>query len=149
MKWNSVKNIDSSLFKRLTGITRKTFDSMVKILHHSTILKKIKGGRPSKLSVMDQLLMTLEYLREYRTYFHIANGYGVSESSCYKTMKWIEEVLINSKEFALPGKKTLLKSDMKYEAILIDATETPIERPKKNSVFSTQAKRKSIHSKAR
>ena len=33
--------------------------------------------------------------------------------------------------FALPGKKALLKSDIKYEVVLIDATETPIERPKK------------------
>ena len=32
--------------------------------------------------------------------------------------------------FALPGKKALLKSDVEYELILIDASETPIERPK-------------------
>ena len=38
--------------------------------------------------------MTLEYTREYRTYFHVASSYGVSESSCYKGIKWIEDVLI-------------------------------------------------------
>jgi hypothetical protein len=31
----------------------------------------------------------------------------------------------------LPGKKALLKSNVEFEVILIDATETPIERPKK------------------
>jgi hypothetical protein len=31
----------------------------------------------------------------------------------------------------LPGNKALQKSDTDYELILIDATETPIERPKK------------------
>jgi hypothetical protein len=55
---------------------------------------------------------------------------GVSKSTAYDTIKWIE--LIKHPDFALPGKKALLKSDMEYEVVLIDATETPIERPKKN-----------------
>jgi len=38
----------------------------------------------------------------------------------------------------------LLKSDMDYEVILIDATESPIERPKKSSDITTQAKRSDI-----
>ncbi|HAT3882275.1 TPA: hypothetical protein JBA38_08915 [Legionella pneumophila] len=32
----------------------------------------------------ERLLMTLEYLREYRTYFHISCGYGLSESATKK-----------------------------------------------------------------
>jgi len=40
-------------------------------------------------------------------------------------------LLIKHPDFALPGRKALLKSDMEYEVVLIDATETPIERPKK------------------
>ena len=82
----------------------------------------------------DRLLMTLEYLREYRTYFHVASSYGISESSCYRNIKWIEDTLIKHPVFALPGRKALLKSEMEYEVVLIDATETPIERPKKNKV---------------
>jgi hypothetical protein len=31
----------------------------------------------------------------------------------------------------LPGRKALLKSDVEYDVVLIDATETPIERLKK------------------
>jgi hypothetical protein len=31
----------------------------------------------------------------------------------------------------LPGKKALLKRDVEYEVILIDASESPVERPKK------------------
>ena len=42
-------------------------------------------------------------------------------------------LLIKSGEFSLPGKKELFKSDMEYEVILIDATESPVERPKKKS----------------
>ena len=82
--------------------------------------------------------MALEYIREYRTYFHIAKGYGVSESSSYKTIKWIEDTLIKHPIFALPGRKALLKSDMEYEVILVDAAESPCERPKKESRIKSE-----------
>ena len=84
--------------------------------------------------------MTLEYIREYRTYFHVSQSYGVSESTTYKTVRWLEDTLIKHPNFALPGRKALLKSDVEYEVVLIDATETPIERPKKNKNTSTQEK---------
>jgi adenosylcobyric acid synthase len=42
----------------------------------------------SHLSIEDKLLMTLEYLREYRTYFHLGHSYGLSESACYRACKW-------------------------------------------------------------
>ena len=57
----------------------------------------------------------------------------MSESTAYKTVRWIEDTLIKHPDFALPGRKALLKSQMEYEVILIDATETPIERPKKKA----------------
>jgi Helix-turn-helix of DDE superfamily endonuclease len=38
--------------------------------------------------------MALEYIREYRTYFHTSQRYGVGESCAYKTIKWIEDTLI-------------------------------------------------------
>ncbi len=47
-------------------------------------------------------------------------------------MKWVEDKLIKHKDFALPGRKELLKIDVEYDVILIDATESPIERPKKS-----------------
>ena len=69
---------------------------------------------------------------------------GISESTAYDTIKWIEDILIKHPDFALPGRKALLKSDMEYEVVLIDATETPIERPKKDRKNITRAKRKDI-----
>ena len=92
-----------------------------------------RGGKPPHLKVEDRLLMTLEYLREYRTYFHLGKSYGLSESACYRNCKCIEDTLIKSKVFSLPGKKALLKNDEQWEVILVDATESPIERPKKKS----------------
>jgi hypothetical protein len=89
--------------------------------------------------------MTLEYLREYRTYFHISQSYGISESACYRNVAWVENTLVKDKTFALPGRKALIKSDTCYEVILIDATETPIEQPKKKAEALLFGKEKTSH----
>ena len=143
VKFETVKELDDEKFRRLAGVKRSTFDKMVLILEESSKARKIHGGRKNKLSIENMLLMTLEYIREYRTYFHISQSYGVSESTAYKTVRWIEDTLIKHPDFALPGRKALLKSDIEYEVVLIDATETPIERPKKSKSTFIQERRKS------
>lgn len=144
MKFDKISGLDDERFRRLTGVKRTTFEKMVLILQEADKAKKTRGGRKNKLSIENMLLMSLEYMREYRTYFHISQSYGVSESSAYKAVKWVEDTMIKHPDFALPGRKELLKSDVEYDVILIDATETPIERPKKNKKLITQGKRKSI-----
>jgi hypothetical protein len=79
----------------------------------------------------EMLLASLEYWREYRTYAHIAASYGIHESNMYRLIKWVEDVLIKDGTFSLPGKKALLKSNVEYEIVQIDVTESPVERPKK------------------
>ena len=98
-------------------------------------------GRKPKLSREDQLLMTLMYWREYRTEFHIGVSYEVSEATVCRTIQKIENVLMKSGEFRLPGRKALQPSDTLIEVVLIDATEQPIERPKKSNEGITAAKR--------
>jgi len=142
MRYNNLLGLEEEKFRRLTGVKRATFEKMVWILKEADQKKKMKGGRRNKLSLEDQLLMSLEYIREYRTYFHIGQNYGISESSAYKAVKWVEDTLIKHPDFSLPGRKALLKSEMEYEVMLIDATETPIERPKKDKSIGIQAKRK-------
>jgi hypothetical protein len=144
MKYNRIQNMNDEGFRRLTGVKHKTFNRMIEILKEADAQKKKHGGRKNKLSIEDQLLLALEYLREYRTYFHISQSYGISESSAYKASRWVEDTLIKHPDFALPGRKALEKSDMQYEIILVDATETPIERPKKSNVPSIQARKKDI-----
>ena len=53
---------------------RTTFDVMINILSEADTLLKSQGGKPNQLAIEDRLLMALEYLREYRTYFHISRG---------------------------------------------------------------------------
>lgn len=133
MRYEKIKMLRDDSFRRLTGVKRKTFDKMLEILRQAHAQKKRQGGKPNKLSIEDCLLMTLEYLREYRTYFHISQSYGLSESACYRNIIWVENTLVRDKTFSLPGRKALIKSDTNYEVILIDATESPIERPKKKA----------------
>jgi hypothetical protein len=144
MRYDKLQKYDDEEFRRLTGIKRQTFIKIVQILQVAEVNKKSRGGKPNALTIEDRLLMTLEYMREYRTYFHVAASYGVSESSCYRNIRWIEDVLIKHPDFRLPGRKELLKSDLSYEVVLIDATETPIERPKKDKNAFTQARKKDI-----
>ena len=130
-KYESLKTLTKKHFRRLTGVRRETFEKMIGVLERARNNRYRRAGRRGGLSLEDKLLMALEYLREYRTYFHLGKSYGLSESACYRSCRWVEDTLVKSGEFALPGKKALLKNDMKYEVILIDASESPIERPKK------------------
>ena len=94
MRFEQIKCEAQEEFRRLTGIKRTTFDIMVTILREAEALLKNQGGKPNKLTIEERLLMALEYLREYRTYFHISRSYGISESACYRNIRWVEDTLI-------------------------------------------------------
>src|SRR6266550_2405607 len=112
MKWKSIKHLQGESFKRLVGVNRDTFEKMVsEVKRVATVSKhkvsgKKRGPKPT-LSIRDQVLMLLMYYREYRTFFHIATGYGISESQCWKIIIRLEQILIKSSLFHLPGKKKL------------------------------------------
>ena len=145
MKYETIEHLPGSDFKRLTGVQRETFEEMLKVV------KKGLGdfGRPPKLSRPDQLLMTLMYWREYRTEFHIAQSYGVSEATVCRTIRKVEDALVRSKKFRLPGKKALQTSDTVFEVVLVDVSEQPVERPKKAKNGIIVAKRSATLKKCR
>ncbi len=91
-----------------------------------------------KLSVEDQLLLVLEYWREYRTQFHIGTSWGLSESAVCRLIQKVETLLLNSGKFRLPGKKQLYQNAYTWSVVAIDVTESPIERPKKNSELTIE-----------
>ena len=140
MRYETIKHLKDTDFKRLTGVQRETFEMMLEVVE-----KGLRDfGRPPKLSRADQLLMTLMYWREYRTEFHIAQSYGLSESTVSRTIRKVEDVLVRSGKFRLPGKKALQPSDTIFEMVLVDVSEQPIERPKKAKNGITAAKRSDI-----
>ena len=130
-------------FKRFWGVKLETFKQMVEIVQQQGQGKK-KTRRPGKIHLEDQALMTLEYWREDRTYFHIGQSWGVTESTACRILRKIERVLSEARVFTLPGKKSLSQSDALMNAVVIDVTESPIERPKKNKSNSLVARIKRI-----
>lgn len=145
--YQKLSSLTDELFRRKTGIKRKTFERMVAILKEAELEKKKLGGKPNKLTMEERLLMWLEYMREYRTYFHTGASFGVSESACFRNCVWIENILIKSKEFSLPKRTAPLKSENEIEVVIVDATESPIERPQKNKGNTTPGRKRSIPSR--
>ena len=145
MKSENLAKLKEEQFRRITGIKRSTFAQMLEILQIAEEARRAKGGPKPKLALEEMLLATLEYWREYRTYAHIAISYGISESQMSRIAKWVEDILIQDGTFSLPGKKALLKSDVEYEIVLIDTTETPIERPKRGKENGIPARKSGTH----
>jgi len=127
MYFRDIDTLAPAAFKRMTGVDRTLFDRMTDYLqqHAPTF------GRPAKLSIADQLLLTLSYWREYRTMFHVAADYRISEPTACRIIRRVEDTLAQSPDLQLPERKPRPKSDLEYAFIVIDATETPINRPKK------------------
>ena len=141
MKSEQVCVLSDADFERAVGVQRDIFDIMLE-----EVKKNIRNfGRPPKLSRANQLLLTLMYWREYRTEFHIGITYGISEAAVCRTIKKIEDALIQSEPFHLSCRnKISYRSDLK--TVLIDASEQPIERPKKR-VGSITVERKNASRK--
>ena len=78
---------------------------MAKILRAAYAAKHRRRGRNSKLCVEDMLMLACKYWREYVTFFSLGVEYEVAESTAHDITVWVENVLIKSGEFGLPGKK--------------------------------------------
>lgn len=124
MKYLDSTKLSDSQFKRYAGISRSTFSLMVDQMPTSS------KGRPPKLCREDQVLLCLSYWREYRTLFHVATSYGVSEPTASRIVRQVEDTLIQSGLFNLP-KQIPEGKGIDWNVVIVDATEIPIQRPKK------------------
>lgn len=141
MSYEQIKDLCPADFKRYCGVESETFQRMVELVSNHLIRKRRKPGRPPKLSAQDQVLLTLEYWREYRTLLHLATSWGLHESNVCRVIRRVENILTKSRAFKLPGKKQLQLADHQIEFVVVDVAETPIERPKKSKSLTTAAKR--------
>ena len=146
MYYEDIRSYTDAQFQRQIGVKRVLFEEMVNVVtNHKQKHRKHTGrGRPSRLSIADQVLVMLMYYREYRTFFHVGGSYGISEVQCWRIVTAIESILIETGLFHLPGKKQLTGDKITYEVVVVDVSESPVERPKKNSEGIIQAKRKGI-----
>jgi len=136
------------IFKRLTWVSVKTFNRMVEIVREAELerLSWETRWRGSKLSIENQVLLCLWYLRVYTTQFYLWVVMWIAESNVCRITKKIENILMESWEFSLPSKKELYNWD--FEVLLVDATESPIQRPKKKQKKSYSGKKKRHTQKA-
>jgi len=145
-RYEKAANLKNADFKQIIGVKKETFDEMADVLNEAYVQKHKKGGRPAVLSIADQLFLSLKYWRQYVTQKELAFEFDVSETTAKDTIMWVEDTLVKCGKFSLPGKKSLLE-DNEIEVILVDATESPIERPQKNKSDGIQAKRRSTPSR--
>ena len=103
MRYQQIRDRSESDFKRLTGVRVGVFRPML-----PTLFSPTNRGRPAKLSCSDQLRMTLMYWREYRTQYHMAQAYAVSQSTVGRTIQRVENRLIQGRQFRRPSKRELL-----------------------------------------
>ena len=133
-------------FKQVIGVEKETYAAMLEVLREAYAAKHTRRGRHAALATEDILFMTLKYWRQYVTQKELAFEFGLSESSARDWIVWAEDTLAAGGKFSLPGKKALLK-DNDIEVVLVDVTESPVERPKKNSAAGIPARRSATPSR--
>lgn len=148
-RWIKAFTQNDEDFKQLFGVKKDVFKKMLAILNADREKRRKKGGPRTKLSTGDQLLLTLQYWREYRTMDHLAYEYGIAQSTVSDTIAQVENVLIKDDLFHLEGKKALMAEGTVERTLAVDVTESQVERPKKNKRNGTPARKKSIRSKLR
>ena len=139
-QYEGVLKLNRRTFRRRTGIYPETFLDMLKVLEDRERQKK-RSGRPAALRLGDQLLLTLEFWREYRTFFHMGQAWGLDETTVQRTIERVEDALHSSGQFTLPGKKALKDETQVWATVLVDVTEIPCERPQKNKNSGTAGRK--------
>jgi hypothetical protein len=130
-RWQRALSQNDPAFKELFGVKKEVFLQMHDILTAAYHERHRNGGRHAKLSVGDQLLLTIQYWREYRSMKHLGYDFGIAKSTVSDTITLVEDVLARDGTFRLPGKKALVSKENAGRTFVVDVTESPIERPKK------------------
>lgn len=140
-RWEHVQALPAHQFRRLTGVKLTTFTLMVEVINAAEANKK-KSGKPHKLTSEDRVLLALEYLRDYPTYLRLSVNWGVHESTAKRIQNRVEDLLMKDTRFHVLGKKRLLEHP-ELAVVVVDASERPVERPKKSSDAVTAVRRNS------
>lgn len=135
-----VRALAAADFRRLLGVKPETFEAMLAALAAREAAKK-KRGRPPDLRLEEQLLLTLQFWREYRTQYHLAMEWQVAENTVRRTIQRVENTLIKSGKFALPARLKTGGAEQEWSVVIVDVTERPVERPKKSNAPATRVKR--------
>ena len=132
-------------FNRLVGINYGAFhillEKIKKLIEEERQRNpKSKRGKKSDFIIEYQLLLTLYYLRNYHTFLQLSTEFKISEGYANKVFHKISKILIRILQ--LPSNKELTQEGLK--AVVIDASEQPIERPVKKQKEYYSGKKNAI-----
>ncbi|OKH28739.1 transposase family protein [Chroogloeocystis siderophila] len=130
MRYREMEHLSKPKLKRLCRVSRETFSEMVAVLRPHVDRQGQRGGQ-AKLSVEDQLLVALEYWREYRSQFHIGVSWGVHETTVGRIVRKVEDLLVKCGKFRLPSQRQLSQPGWEWKVMVVDVGEIEIERPQK------------------
>jgi hypothetical protein len=133
-------NLSDKNFKQIIGVRKDTFKEMLEVLSAAYDSKHKRRGRHSKLCIDEILFMTLRYWRDYVTQLVLAHEFEVGEATVHDWIVWVENVLVKSGKFTVSGKRELL-TNPNIEIVVIDAMESPIQRPKRGSENGTPGRK--------
>jgi len=103
---------------------------------------KINEDALIALTLEEQVLVALEYWREYRTYFHRGTNWGVSGSTICRIVTNIESTLIKTGKFGIPGKKASFKGFGRQQSCGNGCHRNSYLTPQKNSKYTIQSRKK-------
>lgn len=127
------------------GIKIEDFEKILQKVDKQWVKKNLKTykrpGRNYKLDISDMLLMLFLYYRSYMTQMMIGAIFSIDDSRVCRIIKKLEPII--KKIVSIEKKKLLSKEEAEKElAVLIDATEQQIERPKKYQELYYSGKKK-------
>ena len=71
--------------------------------------------------------------------------FSIHELSASRIIRKVEDILIDSGRFELPKKlPSRVDDDINWSVVIVDTTETPIERPKKTKETTTVVRKNNI-----
>lgn len=138
-------------FNRLFGVSVSQFEKILKkvepVWQKEVINRYKRQGRNHKLTLADMILMTLLYYRSYSSQEFVGCLFNIDNSRVCPLIQRIEP--ISAKVMAISKRHKLSQEEV--EGLIVDATEQPIERPKKKqkSYYSGKKKRHTLKTEIR
>lgn len=140
-----------SSFRMFTGLTAEAFDELLSNLKPVWLARKAKeaarqqrkrkpgAGRKAKLVLADRLLLTLLDYRVYVTQEFVGFLFGVDTGTVSRKVQEISLCLTGV--FRIPERKVRIDHD-DLVAVFVDATEQPVNRPRRKQRRQYSGKKK-------
>ena len=135
-----LKKLKPNQYKRLLGVNFETVHKMEAIVENTYNEKHKNGGRKSKFTAHEMVILFLLYVKNYNAMEDYAFEFKVSKSTICTIIHFVLNCLILDKNFTLFG--SLYTINDSSEDRQIDVTEVKIERPKYHQKEKYSGKKK-------